>query len=164
MIKDEIVDRLEDEREKFLDAIEGLSPQALQEPMAPGEWSVKDIIAHLSACEAELVKLLWQLKSGQKPTSMLLGEPDIDAQNKLWHEAFQSRSLELVMSDFEGVRKQTSRRIEAFTDLELDDPKLYPSLGNSPLWKWIAGNSFQHEAEHCETILNWRGLQEQVAD
>lgn len=160
MNKDEIVDRLEDDREEFLDAIEGLPPEEMQEPIAPGDWSVKDIIAHLNACEAELVKLLWQLKSGRKPTSMLLGDIDIEAQNKQWYEASQSRSLESVMSDFEGVRRQTARRVEAFTDQELNDPKRYPSLGNSPLWKWIAENSFQHESEHRQTILRWRELQE----
>ena len=164
MTKDELIDCLEDEREKFLDAIEGLSSEALHEPFASGEWSIKDIVAHLCAWEAELVKLLWQLKSGQTPTSILVNEIYIDAQNQRWYQAFQSRSLEQVMDDFEGVRKQTTRRVEAFTEQELSDPNRYPGLGKDPLWKWIAENSYEHEAEHRLSILKWQTSKEKDAD
>jgi len=62
MTKDEILDALEDERENLIDAIEGLSDLDLLEAGVVEDWSIKDILAHLSAWEAELVKLLWQAR------------------------------------------------------------------------------------------------------
>ena len=53
-------------------------------------------------------------------------------------------------------RKQTGRRVEAFNDKDLEDPKRYPWLKERPLWQWIAGDSFEHEAEHAAQVRQWR--------
>lgn len=156
MTRDEILDALEDEREKFLEAIDGLTDRQIQMPGVVGEWSVKDIMIHLSAWEAEVVKLLWQAKNGQKPSSMHFTQVDVDATNQQWFSDYHSRSLERVQDDFAAVRKQTVRRVEAFSDKDLEDPQRYSWLGDRPLWEWIAGDSFEHEAEHTEQILAWR--------
>ena len=70
MTKDELLDALEEERENFMEAIAGLSDEELEQPGASGEWSVKDVLSHLSMWEAELIKLLWQARKGQKPTTI----------------------------------------------------------------------------------------------
>lgn len=157
MNQDELLDALEDQREDFLEAIDDLPPELLQDTGVIDDWSVKDIIAHLSAWEAELVKLLWQLKQGQSPSSIHFTGPGVDAQNAEWLEAYRSRPLERVLEDFAAVRKQTARRVEEFTHAELTDPGRYPALNNRPLWEWIAGDSFEHEAEHAAQIREWRG-------
>ncbi len=150
---------LEDEREKFLDAFDGLSDEQLQIPGVTREWSVKDIIAHLSYWEAELVKLLWQVRQGSKPTSAQLLNTPVDALNEKWFQENQSRPLERVLSDYYAVRKQTIRRLDGFSDQELNDPKRYPWLKNQPLWEWIAEDSFRHESEHRLQIQEWRSKQ-----
>jgi hypothetical protein len=156
MNKDEIFDALEDERENFLEAIEGLSAEQLQTSGVVGEWSVKDMMIHLSAWEAELVKLLWQARQGQKPTTLHFSKIDIDEINQEWFENYRSRSLERVMDDFEAVRKQTSRRLEVFSDADLNDVQLFPWLDGQPLWEWVANDSYQHESEHAAQIREWR--------
>ena len=156
MNKDEISDALEDERENFLEAIDGLSAEQLQTSGVVGEWSVKDIMIHLSAWEAELVKLLWQARQGQKPTTLHFSQIDTDAINQQWFENYRSRSLERVIDDFEAVRKQTIRRLEAFSDDDLNQAHLFTWQGKQPLWEWIANDSFQHENEHAAQIREWR--------
>jgi hypothetical protein len=156
MTKDEILDALEDEREKFLEAIDGLSDDEIQAPGVVGSWSVKDIMIHLSAWEAEMVKLLWQAHSGQKPTTMHFSQVDVDAINREWFDAYHDRPLERVFDDFAAVRKQTARRVDGLTDQALEDPQRYDWLGGRPLWEWVAGDSFEHEAEHAAQILKWR--------
>ena len=156
MTKDEIMDALEDEREKFMDAIEGLSEEALQEPGVNGDWSVKDILFHLSMWEAELVKLLWQAAQGITPTTVYFGSLTVDELNAAWQVQAQTRPLQLVMDDFVAVRKQTAKRVLAFTDQDLDDPDRYAWLKGKPLWKWIAEDSFVHEGEHATQIRAWR--------
>jgi hypothetical protein len=156
MTKDELIEALEDEREKMLDAIDGLSDEELQRPGANGEWSVKDILIHLSAWEAEMVKLLWQAKQGQKPTSAHFNTPDVDARNQEWFEAYRGRELDRVLADFAALRQQTVRRVEAFSEADLNDVQHFSWLGGRPLWEWVAGDSFEHEAEHAAQIREWR--------
>jgi hypothetical protein len=156
MTKDEIFDALEDERENFLDAIDGLSDEELQQPGVVGEWSIKDIMIHLNSWEAEMVKLLWQAKQGQPPSNPDWTEEQVDQLNQEWFEAYHARPLDRVMADFIAVRKQTSRRVEAFTDKDLNDPQRFSWLKGRPLWVWVAQDSFEHEAEHTAQIRAWR--------
>ncbi|MBN2551103.1 MAG: ClbS/DfsB family four-helix bundle protein [Anaerolineales bacterium] len=159
MTQDEILDALEEWREKLLEAIEGLSDEQLQQPGVTGEWSVKDILFHLSMWEAELVRLLWQAAQGDRPTSMHFTQVDVDQTNAAWTQRGQDRSLEQVFADLEAVRRQTVRRVMAFSDQDLADPQRYPWLDGRPLWEWIASDSFEHEREHAAEILAWRKVE-----
>lgn len=156
MTKDEIFEALEDEREKFLDAIEGLSDDAMQEPGVNGEWTVKDILSHLIAWEAEQVKLLWQAKQGIEPSSAHFSGRSVDELNSAWYEEFHARPLDRILADFQAIRKQTERRVNAFSDKDFNDPQRYSWLKGIPLWEWVAGDSFKHEAEHAAQIRAWR--------
>jgi hypothetical protein len=113
-------------------------------------------MAHISAWEAELIKLLWQVKQSIRPTSAHFSATEVDDLNASWHEETRSRPLDRVMADFESVRKQTIRRVEAFNDEDLNSPKRFPWLGEQPLWEWIANDSFEHEEEHKAQIEEWR--------
>ena len=133
MTKDEILDALEDGRERFLDDIAGLSENTLIEPGVIGDWSVKDILAHISAWEAELVKLLWQVSQERIPASLLVEDVSVDDLNAAWQAETHKRPLERVLGDFAGVRKQTSRRVEAFSDADFNDAGRFAWLKGEPL-------------------------------
>jgi hypothetical protein len=156
MNKDEVLDALEDEREKFLDAIEGLSPEQMSEPGVVDTWSVKDIIHHLSLWEAEMVRLLYQVLEGEKPSTVHFKQSSVDATNAAWYALGKERTLEQVLGDFKAVRKQTLRRVEAFKDEDFEDPQRFSWAKDHPLFDWIGSDSFEHEAEHTEQIKAWR--------
>lgn len=156
MNKKEILERLESERERFLDALEGLTDEDLQIPGVVGEWSIKDVLIHISRWEAELVKLLFQVRQGQKPTSMHFTQVDVDQTNQAWFDESRERPLHLALEDFHAVRNQTILRVEAFSERDLTDPDRYQWANKRPLAEWVASDSFDHEAEHLEQILTWR--------
>ncbi len=156
MEKNEILKALQEGHVRFLEAIDGLSDEQMQTSGVVGEWSVKDILTHLSLCEAELIKMLWELRQGQTPSYPTLNDQDVDRQNEKWFRENKSRPLERVLADFHAVRKQTIRQVERFTDSELTDPRRYPVLGGEPLEEWIAGDSYRHEAEHEAQVRAWR--------
>jgi hypothetical protein len=156
MTKDELLDALEDEREKFLESIEGLSEEAMQEPGVMDDRSVKDLIYHLTMWEAELVQLLWQAQQGQQPTTVHFSGKTVDEINAAWATTSKERSLEHVMEDFFGVRSQTTRRLRSFSEQDLNDPKRFTWLQDHPLWSWVESDSYKHEAEHAAQITAWR--------
>jgi hypothetical protein len=155
MKKSEILATLNQSREDFLDAIEGLPDDELQQPGVAGDWSVKDLMAHMARWEGELVKLLWQARSGQQPTTIHFTQASVDDTNARWSKDFAGRSLEQVLDDFHGVRNQTIRRVEAFSDKELNDPQAFSWAKGFPLWRWIGSDSFEHEAEHTAQVREW---------
>ena len=156
MNKEAILAALETSREDFLDSIEGLSDDRLQQPGVVGDWSIKDLMIHLTRWEAELVKLLWQARQGKSPSSAHFSSIAVDEINDRWFQESHNRSFDLALEDFHGIRNQTIRRVEEFSDKELTDPKRYAWLKEVPLWQWIAGDSFEHETEHTAQILTWK--------
>jgi hypothetical protein len=156
MTQDEILDALEDERENFLETIDELSDETLIEPGVVGDWSIKDILFHICMWEAELVKLLWQAAQGLPPSVVFFSGLSVDEINAAWTAEGQARTYDQVWDDFQAVRKQTVRRLSAFSDKDLNDPVRYPWLKDHPLWDWIAENSFAHEKEHTGQIKEWR--------
>jgi hypothetical protein len=156
MHKQEIIKRLEESREKFLDLIEDLPESAYLQIGVVGEWSIKDLLAHLSRWEAEMVKLLWQLQTGQPPSSLHFDKQlNVDSQNAAWFQEARDRSLDKVLEDFHAVRNQTLLRLEKFTERDLTDPKRFTSLKGKPLEDYIAGDSYDHEDEHRIEIQRW---------
>lgn len=160
MSKETVLSSLKASREAMLKAVEGLDDQALQEPGVLGDWSVKDILVHVSLWEAELVKLLWQAREGRKPSSAQLGRESVDELNAQWYQVHKDRAIEQVLEDFNAVRHQTARRVDSYTDKELADPDLFPWLNGEPLEQWIAEDSYGHESEHTAQIIAWRRQRE----
>lgn len=156
MTRDEIMNALNESRDKLLNAIEGLSDEELSEPGVIENWSVKDILYHLCMWEAELVKLLWQATQDQPPTTVHFSKIPVDEINAAWFAQGRARTVAQIMDDLHAVRKQTLRRAGAFKDQELNDTAHYPWQKGHPLWEWIAEDSFKHEQEHTAQIREWR--------
>ena len=157
MTKDEIKTALADSRSGLLDAIDGLTSEDQLQPNAVGEWSVRDVLQHLSLWEAELVRLLVHLDQGRKPVGeSFVPNPDFDALNARWHAETKDRPLDRVMEDFHGVRRQVVRWVTEFSDDDLTRVRPETVLRGDPLFIWIAEYSFKHEKEHTAQIRAWR--------
>jgi len=155
MNKNDLIQALNRSRERLLRAIEGLEASQLTQPGAVGIWSVKDVLAHLAMWEAQTVTLLYQVRQGMKPTTLHLKTFDNDQQNAQWYEQAKDRPWEQVWADFQGVRVQTLRRLDAFDDHELSSPTRFPWLGKSLaslIYEWI----IQHEEDHAADLEAWR--------
>lgn len=139
----------------MLAALEDLASDAMLRPGVIGLWSVKDVLAHLTAWESELVTALAQL---DKPTRVpeIVQIEDIDEWNDEQYRASARRSLQAVMDDFNGVHKHLLKEVESLDDKTLDDARKFSWMEGEPLWYLIAENAYWHEQEHAENIRKWR--------
>ena len=156
MKKSELLDELESSRERFLELIDNLQDEEYEEPGVNGAWSLKDVLSHLTRWEAELVKLLWQVSQGVAPTSAHFSKSSINELNERWYSEMRLRSLKMVLEDYHAVRNQTMRRLEDFSDQELNAERRYRWLGGKPLWVWVAADTYDHENEHSLQVKAWR--------
>jgi len=160
MSKQEIRSALEASRSALLDAIDGLTPEHLQHPKAVGEWSVRDILQHISLWEAELVRLLVHVDQGRRAVGQsFVANPDFDSLNARWHAETKDRPLDRVLEDFHGVRRQILRWVDELADEDLTRIRREAWLHKQPLARWIAEYSYEHEAEHTQAIRAWRERQ-----
>lgn len=165
MNSEEIQERLEVSRERMLVALELLPDEALLEKGAAGDWSIKDLLAHLAVWESELITALMRLDQGKKPTRLLESIRNVDAYNAQIYEENKERDLDRVFDDFHGTRVQLERWLAEFSRKDLTDPQRFPALAGDPLWKFIAANSFEHEEEHLPAVedfaAQWQGRAEE---
>ena len=156
MDKTELLEALEGNRQELIEMLEDLPNETLLEPGVVGDWSIKDILAHLTNWEGQIVTLLFQIQHGmKKPTTVHFGSETVDEINQRWYESGKDRSLDVIWQDWAGVRKQSIRRVSEFNDLDLNDPQRFAWLDGEPLYQWILNDTVSHEEEHADQIREW---------
>lgn len=157
MKKSKLIEELQLSRREIETLLRGLNEEQMTEPGVMNGWSIKDILAHLARWEGEMVTALFQIKQGRRPSRADIESMDeVDRLNADWHQQDRERSLNLIVQDFRGLRKQTLRRVEEFSHQELNDPEQWDWLRGEPLHRWIAIDTFKHERQHAEFIRQWR--------
>lgn len=156
MEKNTLIKTLLDSRQSILAQLDEIPRSEMEVSGVVDQWSLKDLLVHMTRWEAELVKLLWQAKQGTKPTTVHFSQETVDEVNQRWYLESKSRQLDMVINDFVAVREQTIRRVKEYSQIELNDARSYTWLEERPLWEWIAEDSFRHEAEHAQQIQAWR--------
>jgi uncharacterized protein (TIGR03083 family) len=154
MKRDEVLNALKESRAKMEAALAGLSDEQLAAPGLEGGWSVKDVLSHLTAWEAELVTDLARVKRGQKPGKTQWTNDEINAQNAKWHKENRNRPLDRVLADFQGVRRQSLRQIESLTDKDIAAPRAF--LNKQTIADWVREWVTDHEIEHAHHIAEWK--------
>jgi hypothetical protein len=87
----QLLARLEKAWRQFQESYAGLSDSQLLKPGVTGDWSVRDILAHVTTCEQEALKHLPTILKGGKPPRYSVAHGGINAFNRKMTE--QKRSL-----------------------------------------------------------------------
>lgn len=152
MEKQNLLDVLEESHNNFLDVLDTINEELMLVPGTIGDWSIKDLLIHLTMWEAQLITLLYQVRNGQTPTSIHFSNLGDDEINERWYTQYRDRDLEFVLEDFYGVRDQTIRRVQEFSEKDLFDKDRFNWAKGHALWEWIAGSSYEHEKEHLDEL------------
>lgn len=156
MKKDELIAAIQNERRYLFESMEDLSDEELREPGVVGEWSTKDVLAHISRREADLVQMLYVLERGQVPAPVPSHSRDADARNAKWYREAKDRPWDRVRADLNGVHDQVIRRVQQLSDLALSDAIQEKPFPAKPLELEIAEASYLHEREHADQIRKWK--------
>ncbi|MFC2065396.1 DinB family protein [Chloroflexota bacterium] len=149
MKKEQLIHKIEKAWEAFQTSTEGLSEREMLTPGVIGEWSVCDIIAHVTVWEEEALKALPIILAGERLPrySDLYG--GIDAFNAQMTEKNRSLSLEEVLRR----RDETHQRLLTYVR---SAPQEHITT-ESRFRRRLRYDSYSHYPEHTEAILKWRG-------
>ena len=126
--------------------------EQLVSPGVAGDWSLKDIIAHITWHEKEMVGLveahalvgsdLWNLPTDERNTAIYTEVRDLP--------------LEQVLAKSAQVHQQLLEALPSISDADLTDPTGFPNM--PPEWQpWliIAQNTYQHYQDHIKDVERW---------
>jgi uncharacterized protein (TIGR03083 family) len=140
-----------------LDAlVSSLSDAQMVAPELDAGWSVKDVLAHISAWERLCVKWIREGRREEGPFT----QESIDAFNDGIYRANRERTLAAVRDESRGSYEAMIVTAEGVT-ANLDAPPPWASdeftggAGTATLGQIISANSDEHYGEHIEQIRGW---------
>lgn len=155
MTKTELLANIEVAWDELQTAIDGLTEEQMTRLPVSGDWTVKDILAHLAVWLSRLVTDLFKIERGFAPNADST-PAQVDALNARFYEEQRDRPLERILDDLYGVHEALLSRLESLPDAVLSDPKKYRWMKGRPLSALVAEDSFEHYREHTPEILAWR--------
>jgi uncharacterized protein (TIGR03083 family) len=147
MIKREFLEKLNRERAKVLNAVEGLSDEQMSREPADGKWSIKDILGHITAWEAEAVRAFEQKARGERPTIMSI--TDIEA----WNQVEAGKRKGASVAEIRNELNETRNRLLEIVNTLPDDGDLWsPERSTAKILNML----IEHDDHHSKAIEQQR--------
>ena len=155
--KREMLDAIRDSRAQLEDTLGELAPEQMLQARVEGEWSVKDILAHIVDWEQRMVRWVAESLRGETPVMPAVGMTwaDIDKLNEQTYLQNRDRALDDVLGAFHDSHQQAVQCVEAAPEDSLLNPEAFAWTKGDALWILVAANTWWHYAEHQESIQNW---------
>lgn len=144
--KQALLEETKTERAALEKLLATLTPHQMTQPGVMGEWSVKDVLAHL--IEWEQMFLGWYAAGmrGEKPPTPAEGYNwgQLPALNKAIYKKHRERSLEDVFQQFQASYQQTLALVESLPGDDLFVRGLYSWMNQNNLAAYIHANGGAH--------------------
>lgn len=161
MSKSALLEKVDAGRTEWDALISDVPEARMTEPGAAGDWSVKDVLAHVAVYERWTADQLNAMMRGETEMYVAPDEPpgagtdDTDAQNAAYYEVWRNRSLADIRREegeaFALLRAAIARAPE---DL-LNESARFAWLNGTAVWLLIRGNSYGHYDDHTPSIRAW---------
>jgi uncharacterized protein (TIGR03083 family) len=157
--KAELIDLIQTERARLEALLGQLTEAQLAQPGVAGDWSAKDIMAHLAFWEQKMLQRTQAVVRGERPEILRVeGEEWETTMNRINDQNFaanRARPLPEVQADFQRSYEQVLAVMEGITDDDLAETSPATQLLGRPLHDLISGDTYEHYREHGDAIRAW---------
>ena len=151
MRRAELVQQMNSEQEAWEGLLGQIGEDRMEEPGVAGSWSIKDIVAHLTAWRRRTVGRLESVANGQpEPAHEWPADlHDDDEINAWFHARDRDKSVGEVLDESRRVFEQLVSAIQKLPDDALDDPARFPWMEGAPVTGATLFGHFhdEHEAD-----------------
>ena len=132
-------------------AIEGLTHEQMLQPWYGGdgeEWSVRDILAHITGWHHEMDDALERIARGERPTPEGVDYSDADTWNARFVETWAGASPEAMVAEL-------AKSKELFVEAAMQVPEEKFEEGRSAQ-RIVTITGIEHYREHAPPMRAWR--------
>ncbi len=161
MTRADVLERLRRDRANWEAALAEAGEARMTEPGAAGEWSVKDVVAHVAFYVQFTADQLEAMARGETGMVLRPDQPrdvqveDMHARNAAVYRMNRDRPLHELLDEDRHEYARLLTAIELLPESTLNDTQSYPWLEGIAVWQLIDGNSWGHYAEHSAGIRAW---------
>jgi hypothetical protein len=150
-------DRIRADREFWRDLVAEVGREHMHEPGPMGEWTFKDLAAHLAAWRNYRIPMIVAVTRGEPvpapPWPAGLGEDDYDAINAWLQRRDSDRSLDDVLDDYDGSFERLAVALEALPERVAHDPNGLPWMDGEAA---VDADFTEHlHGEHAPAVRAW---------
>ncbi|MFN8371895.1 MAG: DinB family protein [Anaerolineae bacterium] len=157
MDKAEFLHTLRSTRAEWDALIAQVPRDQMTQPDAVGQWSIKDLIAHVMWYENEMVEVI--------ESHVFEGSPwweleDVDERNERIYEQYRDVPLDKVLADAQATYLRLLAGLESLSEEDFHTPQNFRNMPPEWIpWQVIASNCFEHYPQHSEDLEAWLARQ-----
>ncbi len=144
MTKAELLRLSNKEWQQLVGRVFSLPNEILERPEFLGEWSVKDMLGHISHWEGVALVRLSTILNGGK--IQFFEESEIQRINKAQVEKRRFEPLETIRRNLELTHTELMRAIDRFPEERFQS-------NEQNLHEWLVEDTFKHYAEHRQKLI-----------
>jgi len=148
MKRSQVLAKIEEAYGEFIESFVGLSDDQLLESGVTGDWSVKDLIAHVSWWEGESLKHLPIILQGLRPPRYSVLYGGIDAFNAQMTELKRNTSLSEVLKEAAATHQKLLEYLSNIPEEQFTSETRFR--------RRLGYDSFKHYPIHTAAIRAWR--------
>ena len=148
MNREQLLNKLERAWTELNESYAGLPDSQLTKSGAVDNWSVKDILAHVTTWEEEALKYLPLIIESGRPPRYSAQYGGIDAFNALRTEQKRSLSLPEVLRQLEETHRQLVEYVRSVPEEQF--------TRETPFRHRLRLDTYSHYPQHAEAIREWR--------
>jgi hypothetical protein len=128
----------------------------LTEPGVEGDWSLKDIIAHISYFETWAADNVMAFRRGAPRPQAEYNGLDVDEENARIYERLRAKALPQVLLDSQISFQRSIEAVQGLRDEDLYDPKFtrVPDA-DWTVFDLVEGDTFEHYNDHSKSVRAW---------
>ena len=149
MNKARLLDTLQAERARWEALLAQVGEARMTQAGMAGDWSVKDIIAHIAWHEREIAGVM----QARAFVGSDLWELPQDERNAAVFQENRNRPLQEVLTESKEVFQRLLESLEPLSDDDLTSPDRFPPMpADSMPWQLVASNSYDHYPQHISSV------------
>src|SRR5262245_36662842 len=128
----------------------------MTEPGAAGDWSVKDVIAHLMSFDRWFVHASEAHLRGELPPLDGTEGMSFEERNQFFYRQAQHRPLDEVLAESRQIFQRLLEVMGAHSEEFLTRPQHFEGVPEPVLiWKLLEGDVYGHYRDHMRSIRAW---------
>lgn len=153
--KAELLQLVQNGRIQLTTLINQIPKERMEEKGVESDWSIKDILAHITAWETKMSTSFAHILVSNDPPEWPTTPKAVDDLNAKFYADNRDKSLTQVLAEFETSYPNAVAATEALSADDLFNPDRFAWREGNPLWWTVAGNTFGHYTDHIPNIQTW---------
>jgi uncharacterized protein (TIGR03083 family) len=148
----EFVESVRGARQEWERLIGMVPREDMTRPGFAGDWTLKDVIAHIAWYEREMVNMI----KAKAFVGSSHWELPTDPRNDVIYAENKDRSLDEILRKARQTHDDLVLQLASLSDEDLHDPARFPGMpADWQPWSVIASNTYEHYEDHIPQAKAW---------